>query len=62
MTALEEIGKIANLLPLPVLIDINNRCGDWLADGGKEDDPYIQQQLRYARHFVQEKAKEEVEE
>jgi hypothetical protein len=30
------------------------RTGDWLASGGKEVDPYIYQQLRYAKRFVRE--------
>lgn len=50
---LEEINSIAHLLPLPVLQDINQRIGDWLASGGKETDPYIEQQLRFARRFAQ---------
>lgn len=49
---LEEITSIAHLLPLPVLKDINQRIGDWLASGGKETDPYIEQQLRFAKRFV----------
>ncbi|WP_368653747.1 DUF6877 family protein [Ornithinibacillus sp. 4-3] len=54
MSPLKEITAIAHKLPLPVLEDINKRIGDWLASGGKEDDPYIEQQLRFARHFVKE--------
>ncbi len=52
MTALEEIASIAHLLPLEVLQDVNQRCMDWMAPGGKEDDPYIHQQLRFARRFL----------
>ncbi|WP_366919701.1 DUF6877 family protein [Brevibacillus laterosporus] len=52
MTYLEQITKITGQLPLEVLIDINQRIGDWLASGGKEDDPYIQQQLRFAERFL----------
>ncbi|MBG9603935.1 DUF6877 family protein [Cytobacillus firmus] len=52
MNPLEEINKIAHKLPLEVLADINQRIGDWLAGGGKEDDPYIEQQLRFAKQFV----------
>lgn len=58
MTALEKISSIAHLLPLEVLKDINQRCMDWMAPGGKEDDPYIHQQLRFAKRFV--KMQEEV--
>jgi hypothetical protein len=49
---MQEIVKISGKLPLSVLQDINQRIGDWLAMGGKEDDPYIEQQLRFARLFV----------
>lgn len=52
MTYLEQITKITGQLPLEVLLDINQRIGDWLASGVKEDDPYIQQQLRFAEGFL----------
>lgn len=54
VSPLEEIMKIAPQLPTAVLKDINNRIGDWLSSGGKEDDPYIEQQLRFARRFIKE--------
>ncbi|MCM3396465.1 hypothetical protein M3638_01275 [Oceanobacillus profundus] len=54
MTPLQEITNISDKLPLSVLKDINQRIGDWLASGGNEDDPYIEQQLRFARRFVSE--------
>ena len=50
---LEEITKISSQLPLVVLQDINQRITDWIASGGKETDPYIEQQLRFAKRFVQ---------
>lgn len=49
---LDEILGISHQLPLSVLQDINQRIGDWLAMGGQPDDPYIEQQLRFARRFV----------
>lgn len=49
-----DINKITDQLPLPVLQDINQRIGDWLASGGKDTDPYIEQQLRFARRFLKE--------
>ena len=55
MTALDAIAKISDQLPLVVLKDINQRCKDWLASGGKPDDPYIHQQLRYATLVIQNK-------
>ncbi|AJD91555.1 hypothetical protein JMA_22380 [Jeotgalibacillus malaysiensis] len=56
MKPLEEITKISSQLPLPVLQDINQRIGDWLASGGKETDSYIHQQLRFAKRFVKEES------
>ncbi|MGG5740490.1 DUF6877 family protein [Bacillus cereus group sp. IBL03679] len=53
MTYLQQINMIANKLPLVVLQDINQRVGDWLATGGNENDPYIEQQLRFAKHFFE---------
>ncbi|MBK1678715.1 hypothetical protein CKO38_19180 [Rhodospirillum rubrum] len=51
---MDEILKISNQLPMVVLEDINKRIGDWLAMGGQDSDPYIEQQLRFARRFVKE--------
>lgn len=51
---LEEIIKISHLIPSIALQDIHRRIGDWLASGGKENDPYIEQQLRFARRFVKD--------
>lgn len=62
MTAIEELNTIAGQLPTPVLKDIYKRIGDWLASGGGINDPYIEQQLRFAKRFVAEltaKAKED---
>lgn len=50
---MEEITRISNRLPLPVLQDIDKRIGDWLASGGKETDAYIEQQLRFAQRFIE---------
>lgn len=52
MTALDEIHEIADQLPLFVLQDVEKRIGDHLAMGGGHDDPYIHQQLRYARNVI----------
>lgn len=43
MAAMDELASISHLLPLPVLQDVDKRCGDWLAVGGGHDDPYIHQ-------------------
>lgn len=49
---MQEIIELSGQLPLEVLRDINRRIGDWLAMGGKDDDPYIEQQLRFAKRFI----------
>lgn len=55
MTPLQEIVKLSHKLPIEVLQDIDKRVGDWIAAGGKEDDPYIEQQLRFARNYLRSK-------
>jgi len=54
MTAYQEIIKLLPQLPFGVLKDIERRTGEWMWSGGNEDDPYIWQQLRYAKRFVKE--------
>lgn len=54
MSPMDQILDIASQLPRPVLDDIYRRIGDWLASGGSEDDPYIEQQLRFAKRFLKE--------
>ncbi|WP_367620551.1 DUF6877 family protein [Paenibacillus sp. 11B] len=54
MNPMQEITLISHRLPTIVLNDINRRIGDWLASGGNETDPYIEQQLRFARRFLSE--------
>lgn len=43
------LSTVASKLPIAVLLDINQRIGDWLASGGKETDSYIWQQIAYAQ-------------
>lgn len=52
MSILEEIRAISYKLPVEVSVDINKRIADWLASGGSEDHPYIEQQLRFAKKFI----------
>jgi hypothetical protein len=51
-TYLEQINDLSHLLPLEILQDINKRVTDWLVSGGNENDPYIEQQLRFAKNFI----------
>ncbi|PEA80781.1 DUF6877 family protein [Bacillus pseudomycoides] len=57
MTYLQQINNLASKLPLPVLQDINQRVGDWLACGGDENDEYIGQQLRFAQNYLEVRGK-----
>lgn len=52
MSPIEEIKAISNELPIEVLEDIKKRIADWLESGGSEDHPYIEQQLRFAKRFI----------
>ena len=52
--AIEKITAAAHKLPLEVVKDINERIRDWLASGGSIDDPYIEQQWRFASRFLKE--------
>ena len=54
MNPIERINELADKIPAVALEDINNRISDWIASGGKETDPYIHQQLRYAENIVAE--------
>lgn len=40
-------------LPLHIVQDIDKRIGDWLASGGSLDDPYIEQQFKYANNVLE---------
>lgn len=53
ITPLYELHQIACVLPISVLSDVKQRIGDWLASGGKETDPYIKQQVAYAKKVYQ---------
>lgn len=49
-----QLYAIGEKLPNEVLMDIDKRIADWLMSGGNEDEPYVWQQLRYAKRFVKE--------
>lgn len=53
--AIKSIEDLLNAkLPAEVIKDIDKRITDWLAAGGKEDDPYIKQQFRYAENVLKQ--------
>lgn len=49
---IERINKVAHLLPATALQDINARMGDWMLSGGKDDDPYMEQQALFAERVA----------
>lgn len=52
MGPIEKLNAIAHKIPIVALEDINGRIKDWIVSGGKESDPYIHQQLRYAENII----------
>lgn len=49
-TIMQQIEELISEMPLPVLKDVQRRLTDWASSGGKEDDSYVEQQLRYMKH------------
>lgn len=49
---IDEVKAVANLLPKEVLEDIEKRMLDWKLSGGKDNDPYMYQQSRYAKRVA----------
>ena len=49
-TVMKQIEELITEMPLPVLKDVQQRLTDWASSGGKEDAPYVEQQLRYMKH------------
>lgn len=56
MTIQERISEAASHIPgniaLVVLTDVDKRISDWKASGGKDDDPYMEQQARYVENVA----------
>lgn len=56
MTIQERISESASHIPgniaLVVLTDVDKRISDWKASGGKDDDPYMEQQARYVENVA----------
>ena len=47
----KALEHVPNDISLPVLMDINMRITGWIAGGGRADDHYIEQQVRYAKNI-----------
>lgn len=58
MTIQERISNAVSSLPnelaVIVLADVDKRITDWKASGGKDTDPYIEQQARYVENMAKE--------
>lgn len=54
MKPIQEITKIVHKLLIEALQGINQAICDWMASGGKKDDPYVWPQLRYAEQLIKE--------
>ncbi|MDG0950505.1 DUF6877 family protein [Bacillus paranthracis] len=52
MNYIDRITQLAPQIPINVLEDVTNRIKDWIVSGGKEDDPYIEQQLRFVERVA----------
>ncbi|MGU9539626.1 DUF6877 family protein [Clostridium tepidum] len=48
----KDILNNSKYIPVEVIQDIDKRISDWLATGGKREDPYIKQQFRYAERVA----------
>lgn len=53
MNYMDELEKIGPSLQKEVFADIVNRLTDWFSAGGKETDPYVKQQLDYAKRTLE---------
>lgn len=49
----ERLSELSPKVPIAVLQDVDKRITDWLAHGGKESDPYIEQQIRYMENVAE---------
>lgn len=58
MSIQERISNAASSLPneiaIIVLEDVDKRIADWKASGGKDEDPYIEQQARYVENMAKQ--------
>ncbi|MEH7459599.1 DUF6877 family protein [Bacillus sp. JJ1127] len=59
MSYLDCISQLAPKLPRAVLEDVSNRIKDWIVSDGKEDNPYIEQQLRFVERVAARGKKQE---
>ena len=48
----EAASHISGNIALVVLTDVDKRISDWKASGGKDDDPYMEQQAIYVENVA----------
>lgn len=51
-TPVDRLSELADQLPFEVIIDIKTRMGDYVLSGGKLNDPYMWQQIRFAENWI----------
>lgn len=49
---IDDLGKVAHLLPFEVLQDIDKRIGDWLTSGEDINAQYVINQCKYAERVI----------
>lgn len=49
-----EFRSNIHILPTHVALDVLLRINDWVVSGGKIEDEYVQNQIKYANKFINE--------
>lgn len=49
-----EFRSNIHILPTYVALDVLLRINDWVVSGGKIEDEYVQNQIKYANKFINE--------
>lgn len=54
MTPADRLSELVsdNNIPVTALFDVKSRMNDWLASGGKLNDEYMWQQVRYIENIA----------
>lgn len=49
---IDRLVELSFKVPAPIILDAKRRMSDWLLSGGKQDDPYMWQQVRFAENWL----------
>lgn len=49
---IDRLIELAPRVPFEITMDIKHRMGDWVLSGGKQDDPYMWQQVKFAENWL----------